>query len=255
MPYVIYQITNLCNSKIYVGVHKVVDPSIDDGYMGSSKYLKNAIKKYGMDNFKKDILHTFDVEGLAYAKEAELVTEEFVQRKDTYNVKPGGYGNSHYGRTVVERGVGIHAWTFEQRSVYQKERVANTDPVKIKEIASLGGKIGGAKNKEMGLGFCGASKEQQIEYAKIGLAAAKKMGLGFFNSKTQSELGKRGGPKNKGFRWYNDGVKSYKYTKRNQDIISFEEFISAKPIFSKGRVPGSVKGGRPLGSKNKSSLI
>lgn len=184
MSYVIYQITNLLNGKIYVGVHRVADTNVDDGYMGSSKYLKNAIKKYGVGNFKKDILHTFDSEELAYAKEAELVTEDFIQRKDTYNVKPGGYGNSHYGRTVVERGIGIHAWTFEQRSAYQKERVANTDPAKLKEIASLGGKRGGAKNREMGLGFCGASKEQQIEYAKIGLAAARKMGVGFFNSNT-----------------------------------------------------------------------
>lgn len=251
MPYIVYQITNLLNSKIYIGVHKISDPNIDDGYMGSSKYLTNAIRKNGAHNFKKEILHSFDNEKLAYDKEAELVTEDFIKRSDTYNIKPGGYGNSHYGKMVVERGVGIHSWSFEDRSKFQKERIANTDPEKIRAIASLGGQRGGAKNKEFGLGFCGASKEQQIEYAKIGLAAARQLGTGFFSSKIQSELGKRGGPKNKGFRWYTDGCKSYKYTKRNQDIMPFDEFISKNPMFKEGRVPGSVTGGRPKGSKNK----
>lgn len=52
--YIVYQITNLLNSKIYIGVNKISDPNIDDGYMGSSKYLANAIRKNGAHNFKKE---------------------------------------------------------------------------------------------------------------------------------------------------------------------------------------------------------
>lgn len=35
--YYIYQITNLVNAKIYVGVHKTKD--LNDGYMGSGKVI------------------------------------------------------------------------------------------------------------------------------------------------------------------------------------------------------------------------
>lgn len=56
MKYYLYQITNLVNNKIYVGVHKTTD--MNDGYMGSGKVIRAAIEKYGAENFKKDILET-----------------------------------------------------------------------------------------------------------------------------------------------------------------------------------------------------
>jgi group I intron endonuclease len=90
MYYIIYQITNKVNGKIYIGVHKT--SNIYDDYMGSSIYLKRAIGKYGIDNFIKDILYIFMHKNDAYRKEKELVNEDFVKRKDTYNLKVGGVG-------------------------------------------------------------------------------------------------------------------------------------------------------------------
>jgi phosphatidylserine/phosphatidylglycerophosphate/cardiolipin synthase-like enzyme len=90
MFYYLYQITNLVNNKIYIGVHATTD--MNDGYMGSGKNIQSAIKKYGIVNFKKDILFTFNNTDGMYAKEKEIVTEEFLLRKDTYNLRLGGTG-------------------------------------------------------------------------------------------------------------------------------------------------------------------
>lgn len=32
--YIVYQTINLVNNKIYIGVHKTVDPTVFDGYIG-----------------------------------------------------------------------------------------------------------------------------------------------------------------------------------------------------------------------------
>lgn len=86
--YLIYKITNLINNKIYIGQH--ITSNINDEYMGSGIYLKRAQEKYGIENFKKEILFECENEEDLNKKEAELVNEEFIKRKDTYNVNLGG---------------------------------------------------------------------------------------------------------------------------------------------------------------------
>ncbi len=90
MHYIVYKTTNQVNGKFYIGTHKTVD--LNDDYLGSGKYLKYAIKKYGVDNFKKEILFVFDNPEAMFAKEAEIVTEEFLSENNTYNLKKGGEG-------------------------------------------------------------------------------------------------------------------------------------------------------------------
>lgn len=88
--YIIYKITNLVNDKVYVGCHKTTD--INDNYMGSGKQLGESQQKYGIENFKKEILYVFNNADEMFAKEKEIVNESFVNRKDTYNLKTGGFG-------------------------------------------------------------------------------------------------------------------------------------------------------------------
>lgn len=91
MNYLIYKITNLVNNKIYIGAHATTD--VNDSYMGSGVNIVKSIKKYGLENFKKEILFNFETSEEMYAKEAELVDEAFVMRTDTYNAALGGKGN------------------------------------------------------------------------------------------------------------------------------------------------------------------
>lgn len=87
----LYQVTNKVNGKIYIGVHQSRTDKVDR-YLGSGTVIREAIKKYGRENFEKTILETFDTAEAMFAREAEIVNEEFIARKDTYNIKLGGKG-------------------------------------------------------------------------------------------------------------------------------------------------------------------
>jgi hypothetical protein len=94
MFYIIYKITNKIDGKYYIGSHKT--KNLNDGYMGSGKYLKYAQNKYGLNNFTKEILFIYDNPGDMYCKESEIVNEEFICTENTYNIKLGGFGGWDY---------------------------------------------------------------------------------------------------------------------------------------------------------------
>jgi hypothetical protein len=90
--WILYRTENLVNGKIYVGVHKLQNTSKSKCYIGSGDALQLAVKKYGRKNFVRITLAKFSCSDDAYFAEAEMVTEEFVKRPDTYNMKNGGRG-------------------------------------------------------------------------------------------------------------------------------------------------------------------
>ena len=91
MYWCIYRITNLINGKTYIGQHKYKE--LNDSYMGSGVLIKKAIKKHGVENFKKEILYSRiqyretadDMERFAIAKERAIGKAE-------YNIANGGNG-------------------------------------------------------------------------------------------------------------------------------------------------------------------
>lgn len=86
-----YKITNLINNHFYYGVHNT--NNLNDGYMGSGKRLQYAYKKYGIENFKKEILKYFNTKEEAYEYESIIVNEELINNKECYNIVTGGKGS------------------------------------------------------------------------------------------------------------------------------------------------------------------
>ena len=70
------------------------DPYTFDGYLGSGAGIIRAIAKYGEEKFERKtlFLFVFDSQDECFAKERDIVNEEFIKRKDVYNMKIGGFG-------------------------------------------------------------------------------------------------------------------------------------------------------------------
>lgn len=63
----IYLTTNLINNKKYIGRHK--SPIKDNSYYGSGKIIKEALKKYGKENFSVEILEECNTKEELFEKE------------------------------------------------------------------------------------------------------------------------------------------------------------------------------------------
>lgn len=139
MYYILYKITNLLNNKFYIGVHST--SNIDDNYMGSGKAITSAIKKYGIFNFKKDIIETFDNKDSMYLRESEIVTSELVANKLCYNQKRGGFGGwGKYERTSEHN----KASSIRQTGIKRPYNCGENNPAKrsaVREKISASKKI------------------------------------------------------------------------------------------------------------------
>jgi len=94
-----YKITNNINGHFYYGVHNT--NNLDDGYMGSGLKLQEAYKKYGIENFTKEILKFFDTSEDAFKYESEIVTIDLIKSKKCYNIQLGGKSINTSGLIVV----------------------------------------------------------------------------------------------------------------------------------------------------------
>lgn len=85
----IYKITNLLNNKIYIGKDTTSTPN----YFGSGKLIKHSIKKYGIENFKKEILEECPNDKLLSLRERYWIN--YFKSNDLnigYNISDGGNG-------------------------------------------------------------------------------------------------------------------------------------------------------------------
>lgn len=130
----LYKTTNKLNNKFYIGVH---DGDETDDYLGSGKYLKSAIKKYGADNFSREILAYFATKEAAYLAEKDMVTPELIKSGTVYNLNTGGHGGWHhaikYGKdNVMSRPeVAAKVSASIKSSITHEERKRRSDGMKI----------------------------------------------------------------------------------------------------------------------------
>jgi hypothetical protein len=142
---------NLVNGKIYVGVHSQKGLGFD-GYLGTNYHLKQSVKKYGKKNFQRNILSVCLNKKEAFQLENFIVNEDFVGRKDTYNIRTGGLGGTgglppHNKGKSFEESYGI-----EKASILKKQMGE-----RVKDI----------------VGFCGAKVftpeyREKMRNAKLG---------------------------------------------------------------------------------------
>lgn len=99
--YIVYKTTNIINGNYYIGVHRTDDEDASN-YLGSGKVLIQAVEKYGRENFTRETLFSYEFAEDAFAKEAEILTDELLSLDECYNLKRGGYGG---WRFVHENGL------------------------------------------------------------------------------------------------------------------------------------------------------
>ena len=87
--WILYQTVNLQNNKIYIGVHKTKNPYEFDGYIGCGVYITQpnsyiysktkfqaAVKKYGVNSFKRTVIKIFTNEDIVFQKIIDLIFKE-----------------------------------------------------------------------------------------------------------------------------------------------------------------------------------
>jgi len=88
-----YLTTNKINGKKYIGSHS---GSVGDNYLGSGNLIKKAIKKYGKENFVRDVLNAVTT------REEAFKNEKFLIEMYKTSVLDGGYNLSLTGGFWIE---------------------------------------------------------------------------------------------------------------------------------------------------------
>jgi group I intron endonuclease len=114
---IIYKTTNLINGKFYIGKDKHNDPK----YFGSGKILKQAIKKYGIDNFIKEIIEECYSEQQWLEREIYWI-DYYNAINEGYNIALGGNG----GDTISNNP--------NKMVIYEKKKVTDDNKSEIDKL-------------------------------------------------------------------------------------------------------------------------
>ena len=115
----LYKITNLVNLKYYYGIHST--NNIEDGYMGSGFLLHRAFKKYGIENFKKEILEFYNSRIELLEAERNIVNMFEIKNPMCYNLAIGGKGQSWFPTKEEYDIIHKKAWQTRKKNENWKE--------------------------------------------------------------------------------------------------------------------------------------
>jgi group I intron endonuclease len=128
----IYKTTNLINGKIYIGKSSKDDPS----YLGSGIIIKEAIQKYGVENFIREIIE-YCSDDVIDQREIFWIDQMNARiRGIGYNIAPGGFGGdnttTHPNKEVIvaKRTSGLKEWHSSLSDEEKKERAKNISNAK-----------------------------------------------------------------------------------------------------------------------------
>lgn len=133
-----YRITNQINWKYYFGIHSTDD--LEDGYFGSGKLLKAAIKKHGRENFVLTIIQNYPTRKEASNHERLAVTQTQINDQQCYNVKTGGDNEFTYIMTDVHKkniSIGKRNPSFETRQKLSRINLGRKFPKEFGELISI----------------------------------------------------------------------------------------------------------------------
>ena len=120
----IYKTTNSCNGKIYIG-KKQSDKFLGEAYLGSGIRLNSAINKYGITNFKVELLDTAN--NLAELNDKEIYYIDKYKSRDLnigYNIAPGGDGGITWGTPENHPSIGTNR-SGENNPAFNKKWYTN----------------------------------------------------------------------------------------------------------------------------------
>jgi len=146
----IYKTTNLVTNYYYIGCHST--RNLNNNYLGSGKYLKHSIKKYGIENFKKEIWFLCKDAKTKFYLESIIVNEELVTDPLCMNLKLGGNGGGGFGfgphseehKKKISKGLKGHIpWNKGLTNCYSEEHKK-----KLSEAASKNNHWLGKKHSE-----------------------------------------------------------------------------------------------------------
>jgi group I intron endonuclease len=211
----IYKTTNLINGRLYIGQRK---GTFTPEYLGSGKIIKIAIKQYGKNNFRLEVLAFATTYQMLNGLEMKYIYEyrQIFGDRFLYNITDGGGGSS--GRIFSEESKKKMRLSW----IGRKPKILSDDHKKKIGLSQFGKKLSEEHRKNLSLGMKGKKHKPMSEETK------NKLRLANIGKKLSDEHKRKVGEGNKGRKLSDDSknkirqakLKYWKETRENGSYIA-----------------------------------